>query len=112
MHTLQHTDQFMVMSFTTKRLLIYDREEDMENGPGPITTLEFSQIYTVRTLRAGEHETFRVKQSDLKKILVVCLNCVKFVCVFHQWFVLELVEFYLLSNLVEDQGLFITLKFH
>ena len=61
----------MVMSFTTKRLLIYDREEDMENGPGPITTLEFSQIYTVRTLRAGEHETFRVKQSDLKKILVV-----------------------------------------
>ena len=63
--------QFMVMSFTTKRLLIYDKEEDMENGPGPITTLEFSQIYTVRTLRAGEHETFRVKQSDLKKILVV-----------------------------------------
>ena len=63
--------QFMVMSFTTKRLLIYDREEDMENGPGPITTLEFSQIYTVRTLRAGEHETFRVKQSNLKKILVV-----------------------------------------
>ena len=69
MHSLT---QFMVMSFTTKRLLIYDREEDMENGPGPITTLEFSQIYTVRTLRAGEHETFRVKQSDLKKILVVC----------------------------------------
>jgi hypothetical protein len=63
--------QFMVMSFTTKRLLIYDREEDMENGPGPITTLEFSQIYTVRTLRVGEHETFRVRQSDLKKILVV-----------------------------------------
>ena len=73
----------MVMSFTTKRLLIYDREEDMENGPGPITTLEFSQIYTVRTLRAGEHETFRVKQSDLKKILVVCLGRVKFVHVSH-----------------------------
>ena len=64
--------QFMVMSFTMKRLLIYEREEDMEtDGPGPITTLEFSQIYTVRTLRPGEHETLRVKQSDVKKILVV-----------------------------------------
>ena len=62
----------MVMSFTMKRLLIYEREEDMEtDGPGPITTLEFSQIYTVRTLRPGEHETLRVKQSDVKKILVV-----------------------------------------
>ena len=33
----------------------------------------FSQIHSVRPLRAGEHETFRVKQSDLKKILVVSI---------------------------------------
>jgi len=58
------------MSFTTKRLLIYEREDDMESG-SYLNSLEFSQIYTVRTLRAGEHEAFRVKQSDLKKILVV-----------------------------------------
>ncbi len=39
----------------------------------------YSQIYTVRTLRSGEHETFRVKPSDLKKILVVrCLLQVPF----------------------------------
>ena len=30
-----------------------------------------SQIHSVRTLKSGEHEEFRVKASDLKKILVV-----------------------------------------
>ena len=34
----------------------------------------YRQIYTVRTLRSGEHETYRVKQGDVKKILVV--SCV------------------------------------
>ena len=65
----------MVMSFKMKKLLLYEKEEDMEGG-GFFTTYEFSQIQSVRTLKAGEHETFRIKQSDLKKILVVCCcNC-------------------------------------
>ena len=34
----------------------------------------FSQIHSVRTLRAGEHQTFRVKLSNLKKILVVSVS--------------------------------------
>lgn len=58
------------MSFTNKKLLLYEHEEDMEAG-GPISTFDFSQIYTVRTLRPGEHEQVRVKPSDVKKILVV-----------------------------------------
>jgi len=33
-------DVFMVMSFTTKKMLIYEREEDLETG-APISTLEF-----------------------------------------------------------------------
>ena len=32
--------QFMVMSFTTKKLLLYEREDDLETG-APISTLEF-----------------------------------------------------------------------
>ncbi len=67
---LLSTLQFTVMSFTNKKLLIYEREEDMEGG-GSISTFEFSQIYTVRTLRPGEHEQVRVKPSDVKKILLV-----------------------------------------
>jgi len=63
-------DVFMVMSFTTKKMLIYEREEDLETG-APISTLEFSQLYTVGTLRPGEHETVRVKQSNVKKIIVL-----------------------------------------
>jgi len=34
-----------------------------------------SQLYTVGTLRPGEHETVRVKQSNVKKIIVVRLLC-------------------------------------
>ena len=37
----------------------------------PFPCFLLSQVYTVRTLRPGEHETVRVKQSDVKKILVV-----------------------------------------
>ena len=58
------------MSFKMKKLLLYEKEDDMESG-GPITTYEFNQIHSVRTLKNGEHETFRIKQSDLKKVLVV-----------------------------------------
>ena len=60
----------MVMSFTNKQLSVYDDEEALSNRP-PIFTFEFSQIYTVRTLNPGEHEIMRVKQSDLKRILMV-----------------------------------------
>ena len=62
--------QFMVMSFTMKQLAIYEDEEALQSQ-GPITSFQFSQIYTVRTLNSGEHEILRVKQSDLKKILMV-----------------------------------------
>ena len=60
----------MVMSFTNKQLAIYDDEEALQTRD-PIMIFQFSQIYTVRTLNPGEHETLRVKQSDLKKILMV-----------------------------------------
>ncbi len=63
----------MVMSFKMKKMLIYEKEDDMETG-GPVTTYEFSQIHSVRTLKAGEHETYRIKQSDLKKVLLVCTH--------------------------------------
>ena len=58
------------MSFTMKQLAIYEDEEALQSQ-GPITSFQFSQIYTVRTLNSGEHEILRVKQSDLKKILMV-----------------------------------------
>ena len=52
---------------------------------GPILMFQFSQIYTVRTLNPGEHEILRVKQSDLKKILMVSSHtpsyCVLLCCV-------------------------------
>ena len=35
--------QFMVMSFKMKKLLIYEKEDDMETG-GPITTYDFRYI--------------------------------------------------------------------
>ena len=57
------------MSFTMKQLAIYDDEDALSCGA--ILTFAFSQIYTVRTVNPGEHEILRVKQSDLKKILVV-----------------------------------------
>ena len=60
----------MVMSFTNKQLAIYDDEESLQTQ-GPIVMFLFNQIYTVRTLNPGEHEILRVKQSDLKKILMV-----------------------------------------
>ena len=60
----------MVMSFTNKQLTLYDEEEALQTRE-PILTFQFSQIYTVRTLNPGEHEILRVKQSDLKKILMV-----------------------------------------
>jgi chromosome segregation ATPase len=61
---------FMVMSFTNKQLTIYEDESAMQTH-GPILMFQFSQIYTVRTLNPGEHEILRVKQSDLKKILML-----------------------------------------
>ena len=57
------------MSFTMKQLAIYEDEDALSRGA--ILTFAFSQIYTVRTLNHGEHEILRVKQSDLKKILMV-----------------------------------------
>lgn len=68
--SLQFLPQFMVMSFTMKQLAIYEDEEALQSQ-GPILSFQFSQIYTVRTLNSGEHEILRVKQSDLKKILMV-----------------------------------------
>ena len=62
--------QFMVMSFTRKELAIFD-DEDALQSRSALLTFTFSQIYTVRTLNQGEHEIMRVKQSDLKRILVV-----------------------------------------
>lgn len=58
------------MSFTTKQLALYDNEESIESERA-IFTIQFDQLYTVRTLNHGEHEVLRVKQSDLKKILMV-----------------------------------------
>ena len=62
--------QFMVMSFTNKQLAMYDDEESLQTRD-PIMTFQFSQIYAVRTPNPGDHELLRVKQSDLKKILMV-----------------------------------------
>ncbi|KAL5456925.1 hypothetical protein EMCRGX_G034152 [Ephydatia muelleri] len=59
---------FVVMSYQTKKLMIYN-SPNMEEAP--ITTLEFSQLYTVTTMKPGEHETYRVKQSDVSKILLL-----------------------------------------
>lgn len=61
----------MVMSFTTKQLALYDNEQSVEGAEGAIFIIQFDQLYTVRTLNHGEHEVLRVKQSDLKKILMV-----------------------------------------
>lgn len=60
----------MVMSFTTKQLALYANEQSIDSE-GTIFTIQFDQFYTVRTLNHGEHEVLRVKQSDLKKILMV-----------------------------------------
>ena len=60
----------MVMSFTNKQLAVYDDEDSLQTKE-PLMVFQFSQIYTVRTLNPGEHEILRVKQSDLKKILMV-----------------------------------------
>ena len=62
--------QFMVMSFTNKQLAVYEDEDSLQTKD-PLMVYQFSQIYTVRTLNPGEHEILRVKQSDLKKILMV-----------------------------------------
>jgi hypothetical protein len=62
--------QFMVMSFTNKQLAVYEDEDSLQTKD-PLMLYQFSQIYTVRTLNPGEHEILRVKQSDLKKILMV-----------------------------------------
>lgn len=47
-----------------------------------IPILCHSQIHSVRTLRPGEHETFRVKQNNLKLIVVVCVYvCILCTCI-------------------------------
>ncbi|CAI8056927.1 Rho-associated protein kinase 2, partial [Geodia barretti] len=61
---------FMVMSFTNKQLAVYEDEDSLQTKD-PLMVYQFSQIYTVRTLNPGEHEILRVKQSDLKKILML-----------------------------------------
>jgi predicted nucleic acid-binding Zn-ribbon protein len=61
---------FMVMSFTNKQLAVYEDEDSLQTKD-PLMLYQFSQIYTVRTLNPGEHEILRVKQSDLKKILML-----------------------------------------
>jgi hypothetical protein len=43
-HTLPPSPlQFMVMSFKMKKLLIYEKEDDMETG-GPLSTYEFRYV--------------------------------------------------------------------
>lgn len=88
--------QFMVMSFTTKQLVLYDNEQSV----GAIFIIQFNQLYTVRTLNHGEHEVLRVKQSDLKKILMVnqwvallsALKCLWFLmCVSYSYLTLKTV---------------------
>ena len=65
--------QFMVLSLMMKQLAIYDNEEALQTH-GPIMTFQFGQIYRVRCLKPGEHEILRVKQSDVKMILMVRLQ--------------------------------------
>uniref|UniRef100_A0A1X7V8G1 non-specific serine/threonine protein kinase n=1 Tax=Amphimedon queenslandica TaxID=400682 RepID=A0A1X7V8G1_AMPQE len=64
-------DVFLVLSFTNKKLLIYDRPEDMGTDIPPSFTLELSQVYSVRSLTQGEHERVRIKPNDSKRVLQV-----------------------------------------
>ena len=59
----------MVLSFTTKKLVIYEKPEDMGTDVPPTFTLELSQVYSVRTLAQGEHERVRIKPNDSKRVL-------------------------------------------
>ena len=43
----------------------------MGSAAVPYLTLEFPQIYNVRLLKAGEHESVRVKANDAKRVLLL-----------------------------------------
>lgn len=62
-------DIFVVLSYVSKKLILYDKEEDMGTEATPYIMLEFGQIYSVRTLEQGEHERVRVKPNDAKRVL-------------------------------------------
>ena len=68
---VMHLPQFVVLSYTTRKLLIYEKEDDMGSAAVPHLTLEFPQIYNVRLLKAGEHESVRVKANDAKRVLLL-----------------------------------------
>ena len=52
-----------------RRLSMYNKEEDAETGDKPLFHFDFSQIYHVRTLQAGEHEDNRVKPKDTLRVI-------------------------------------------
>ena len=43
----------------------------MGSAAVPYLTLEFPQIYNVRLLKPGEHESVRVKANDAKRVLLL-----------------------------------------
>ena len=63
----------MVMSFTMKKLLIYEKEEDMETG-GPITTYEFRYDMIrgpVYLLGVGREDRGGCNKKEFHNILLV-----------------------------------------